>query len=113
MNIEDLCSTETITGGNNMLDRMENTRSQFYANWANELYNMETGKIFLRRGDFIYNETYLYGSLPLEQAIRACKNMYTYELAKVTIEISDPVVMTVQKRMSSTFPEQLGVVGKS
>ena len=90
---------------------MEKTHSQFYVNWVHELFNMDDEKIFIRREDFLYNQTYLYGSLPLEQAIRACKNMYTYELAKITIEISDPVVMTVQKRISSTFSEQLGVVG--
>ena len=90
---------------------MEKTHSQFYANWVHELFNMDDEKIFIRREDFLYNQTYLYGSLPLEQAIRACKNMYTYELAKITIEISDPVVMTIQKRISSTFSEQLGVVG--
>ena len=72
---------------------------------------MDDEKIFIRREDFINNETYLYGGLPMEQAIRACKKMYTYELAKITVEISEPVVMTVQKRISSTFPEQLGVVG--
>ena len=111
MNIDDLCNTETVLRGNNFLDTMEKTHSQFYVNWVHELFNMDDEKIFIRREDFLNNQTYLYGSLPLEQAIRACKNMYTYELAKITIEISDPVVMTVQKRISSTFSEQLGVVG--
>ena len=112
MNIDDLCNTETVLWGNNMLDMMEKTHSQFFANWVHELFTMDAEKIFIRREDFINNQTYLYGSLPLEQAIRACKSMYTYELAKITVEISDPVVMTVQKRISSTFSEQLGVVGR-
>ena len=112
MNIDDLCNTETILKGNNFLDMMEETHSQFYANWVYELRNMDYERISISPEDIVHNQTYLYNSLPLKQAIRACRNMYTYELAKITIEISDPVVMTVQKRLSSTFSEQLGVVGK-
>ena len=113
MNIDDLCSTETVQWGNNFLDTMEKTHSQFYADWVHQLYKMDTEKISLKREYITNNETVLYGSLPLEQAIRACKDMYTYELAKITIEISDPVVTTIQQRVSSTFSEQLGVVGKA
>ena len=113
MNIDDLCSTETIQWGNKFLDAMEKAHSQFYADWVHQLYKMDTEKISLKREYITNNETVLYGSLPLEQAIRACKDMYTYELAKITIEISDPVVTTIQQRVSSTFSEQLGVVGKA
>ena len=112
MNIDDLCSTETVQWGNKFLDTMEKAHSQFYADWVHQFYNMDYEKISLKRTYITNNETLLYGSLPLEQAIRACKDMYTYELAKITIQISDPVVTTIQKKVSSTFSEQLGVVGK-
>ena len=113
MNIDDLCSTETVQWGNKFQDNMKKTHSQFYADWVPQLYNMDAEKISLKSEYITNNETVLYGSLPLEQAIRACKDMYTYELAKITIQISDPVVTTIQKRVSSTFSEQLGVVGKA
>ena len=113
MNIDDLCSTETVQWGNNFLDAMEKTHSQFYADWVHQFYKMDAEKISLKEEYITNNETDLYGSLPLEQAIRACKDMYTYELAKITIEISDPRITTIQQRVSSTFSEQLGVVGKA
>ena len=116
MNNDDLCSTEMVTSirwGNNFLKMMEKTHSQFYADWVHQLYKMDAEKISLKEEYITNNETDLYGSLPLEQAIRACKDMYTYELAKITIEISDPRITTIQQRVSSTFSEQLGVVGKA
>ena len=74
--------------------------------------NLATERISIRPEEFYNNQTLLYNGLPMEQAIKACRYMYTHELAKVTIQISDPVVMTIGKRVSSTFSGQLGVVGK-
>ena len=113
MNIEDLCTKMTILRGNNFLTMLEQTHSQFYANWIHQLMRMDAERISIGPEEVSNNQTYLYNSLPLEQAEKACKNMYTYELAKITIQISDPVVMTVQKRVSSTFSERLGVVGRA
>ena len=84
--------------------------SPFFAHWVAQ-FKWANERIFIRPEDVYFSQTNLYNSLPLDEAVKACRNMYTYELAKVTIQISDPVVMTVEKRVSSTFAEHLGVVG--
>ena len=111
MNIMDLCEKSTIASGNNFFNRWGQTHSPFFAHWVPQLMNLGNERIFIRPEDVYNNQTYLYNGLPLDQAVKACRDMYTYELAKVTLQISDPVVMTVEKRVSSTFAEQLGVVG--
>ena len=110
MNIDELCEMSTITRGNNFLKRWGQNHSPFFAHWVAQ-FKWANERIFIRPEDVYFSQTNLYNSLPLDEAVKACKNMYTYELAKVTIQISDPVVMTVEKRVSSTFAEQLGVVG--
>ena len=112
LNIEDLCNTQTILRGNNFLNMLQQTHSQFYANWFYLLSRKSKETIYLSPLEVTYNQTDLYYGLPLEQAIRACRNMYMYELAKVTVEIADPVVITIQRRVSSTLSEYVGVVGK-
>ena len=112
LNIDDLCDSRTILRGNNFLNMLEQTHSQFYANWFYHLLRMSKETIYISPMEVTRNQTDLYYGLPMEQAIKACKNMYMYELAKVTVEIADPVVITIQKRVSSTLSEYVGVVGK-
>ena len=49
--------------------------------------------------------------LPTDEAVKVCKFRYTHELAKVSVYISDPTVMSIKKDVKSTFSDQLGVVG--
>ena len=54
--------------------------------------------------------TFYYG-LPKEDAKEMCKTVYKETIAKVTIEILDPMVLQIKKDVSSTFTSRLGVVG--
>ena len=82
-------------------------------------YNMVAR--YLNLGDPFYNPaffnvkpsdywTYYYG-LPEEDAKEMCKTVYKEMIAKVTIEILDPMVLQIKKDVSSTFTSRLGVVG--
>ena len=41
-----------------------------------------------------------------------CKTFYTESIAKVTLEILQPMVLQVKKDVRATFTERLGVAGK-
>ena len=82
-------------------------------------YNMVAR--YLNLGDTFYNPalfnvkpsdrwTFYYG-LPKEDAKEMCKTVYKETIAKVTIEILDPMVLQIKKDVSSTFTSRLGVVG--
>ena len=52
-----------------------------------------------------------YG-LPKSEAHKVCKQMYKNEVVKLTLEISDPVAMQLNKNMKATFMDQVGTVGE-
>ena len=52
-----------------------------------------------------------YG-LPKTEALRVCKEMYKNEVIKLTLQISDPVAMQLNKNMKATFMDQIGTVGE-
>ena len=54
---------------------------------------------------------FVYG-LPLEDAKKMCKIFYKENMAKVTLEILEPMVMQVKKDVRTTFTERLGVAGR-
>ena len=53
---------------------------------------------------------FLYG-LPLKDAKKMCKTFYKESIAKVTLEILQPMVLQVKKDVRATFTERLGVAG--
>ncbi len=51
-----------------------------------------------------------YG-LPTAEAIRVCKQKYRQDVAKLTIQITDPNVMQIKQDVRVTFADQLAVIG--
>lgn len=41
-----------------------------------------------------------------------CKSIYANEVVKLTIQITDPSVTVIEKDVSATFTDMLGIVGK-
>ena len=83
-------------------------------------YNMVAR--YLNYGDPFYNPsffnvepsdqwTFSYG-LPIEDAKKTCKTVYRETIAKVTLEILDPMVLQIKKDVRTTFTDRLGVVGR-
>ena len=58
-------------------------------------------------GDFHNLE---YG-LPPEDARVVCEEKYANEVVKLTIQIVDPNIKMIEKDVSATFTDKLGVVG--
>ena len=58
-------------------------------------------------GDFHNLE---YG-LPTEDARVVCGEKYANEVVKLTIQIVDPNIKMIEKDVSATFTDKLGVVG--
>ena len=52
-----------------------------------------------------------YG-LPKSEVLRVCKDMYKKDITKLTLQISDPVAMQLNKNMKATFMDQVGTVGE-
>ena len=53
-----------------------------------------------------------FNSLPSGEGTSICKSLYSNEVVKLTIQIADPNVMEIQKDVSVTFPDMLGIVGE-
>ena len=41
-----------------------------------------------------------------------CKSIYANEMVKLTVQIEGPFVMVIEKDVSATFSDMLGIVGK-
>ena len=52
-----------------------------------------------------------YG-LPKSEVLKVCKEMYKNDVIKLTLQISDPVAMQLNKNMKATVMDQIGTVGK-
>ena len=52
-----------------------------------------------------------YG-LPKSEALKVCKEMYKNEVVKLTLQISDPVAMQLNKNMKVTIVDQIGIFGE-
>ena len=87
-----------ITHWYNMAMRYLDSDSVFY----------EPNKLHALPSDY---NSFFYG-LPKKDAQEMCKTMYRETIAKVTIEILDPMVMQIKKDTRTTFTERLAVVGK-
>ena len=52
-----------------------------------------------------------YG-LPKSEVPKVCKEMYRNDVIKLTLQISDPVAMQLNKGMKVTFVDQVGTFGE-
>ena len=86
-----------ITHWSNMVKRYLDPDSEFY---DPNMLNVETTDHY----------TFLYG-LPKRDAQKICMTMYKETIAKVTVEILEPMVMQIRKDKKTSFTEQIGVVG--
>ena len=60
-----------------------------------------------RRGA-IFNMSF---GLPSEEAVAVCEGMFRYDIAQLTVRISEPNVVEITKDVRFTFSDQIGVVG--
>ena len=49
--------------------------------------------------------------LPVEDAKVVCEEKYAKEVVKLTIQIVNPSIKVIEKDVSATFNDKLGVVG--
>ena len=100
-----------------VLDEWQRTNSPLFNYWML--------KFMTDRANFLDNyvppreqfgsgiKAFRYG-LPNFDIMRSvCKSKYENEVVKLNVQIADPSVMVVEKGVSSTFADQLGVVGKT
>ena len=52
-----------------------------------------------------------YG-LPRSEALKVCREMYKNDVIKLTLQISEPVAMQLNKNMKAAFMDQVGTVGE-
>ena len=52
-----------------------------------------------------------FGS-PRKEADSLCKARYAEEVVKLTVQIAEPTVMMIEKDVSATFSDMLGIIGK-
>ena len=52
-----------------------------------------------------------YG-LPKSEVLKVCKKMYKNDIIKLSLQISEPVAMQLNKNMKATLMDKFGTVGK-
>ena len=63
-----------------------------------------------KRGPPIIVPVPFMSGLPLKEALRVCKEVYSKNIAKVTIEMATDQVIMTRKDIGVTFPEQLAII---
>ena len=56
--------------------------------------------------------THFSHNLPRDEGESLCKSLYSNEVVKLTVQIADPYVMVIEKDVSATFTDKLGIVGR-
>ena len=93
-----------------VLSNWEKTNSPLWSHWAHFVKELGLVNYIIPSGrcdkqKFHYN-------LPGEEAESVCKSIYANEVVKLTVQISDPYVMVIEKDVSANFSDMLGIVGK-
>ena len=121
LDIEDLCAETNIGSVKFAMEEWEMTNSPSIY-WYKKLYkldkeerledfNMDFMAKFMDTADDL--GVPLVHGLPLNEAMRVCKEVYAKNIAKVTIEISEEQVMMTMKDLGVTFAEQLAIISMS
>ena len=61
--------------------------------------------------DYIYGMPFKYG-LPKMEVEKVCRQMYQKDVVKLTLQIMDPKTTRINKFLTTSFGEMLGVIGK-
>ena len=61
--------------------------------------------------DYVYGVPFKYG-LPKLEVDKVCRKMYQNDVVKLTLQISAPKTTQMSKHYTTSFGEQLGVIGK-
>ena len=98
-----------------MLNWMK-TNSPLWSYWAkiiNENLKKEFDNYDLseRVNHISRHNKYFYFGLPIAETQSVCRTMMRNDVVKLTVQITEPSVMRIEKDVISTFTDQLGVIG--
>ena len=114
LNVNRLCKPGQTFDNLNRLDRVllgwKKTNSLLWSHWSHFVWN--NGLV-----DYIVPSHRCHGqdfhhNLPTEEDESVCRSIYANEMVKLTVQIADPSVMVIEKDVSATFSDMLGIVGK-
>lgn len=116
LNVDRICevglpySLESPYIQHRVLSNWKKTNSYLWSHWAHfvedgGLYDYELSTQRCVAQGFIYN-------LPWDEIESVCKSIYANEMVKLTVQITDPFVMVIDKDVSGNFFDMLGIVGK-
>ena len=113
LDVNDLCDRHRNWGMIEMAMRdWEHTHSPLaYWHMATNEYHIDP-RDFFKAEDINPMKINMSFGLPTDEAVRVCKERYHYDLAKLTVVITEPKVMLIKKDIKTTFTDQLGVIGK-
>ena len=120
LDIEELCDERNLESVQFAMQEWKKTNSPSNY-WRQKLRRLDyADKLEAFNMDFIItsdakmipwlNPAYLVSGLPMKEALRVCKEMYSKNIAKVTIEIAADQVTMTNKDIGVTFPEQLAII---
>ena len=74
-------------------------------------------KNFIVPSDRCYDQEFFHNlpftpKFPKDDGKSVCKSVYAKEVVKLTVQITDPSVTVIEKDVSATFSDMLGIVGK-
>ncbi len=118
MNLDELCSPYGNWKHINLaLSHWRRTHSPL-VHWLHQMqYGPQSGqnrqrisKRLLKLSKSAIAEKFIYG-LPMTEALRVCREMFSKSIAKLTIEFADANVMEIRKDIKTTFSDMLSAIG--
>ena len=108
LNVKHLCKTWPFY--DTVLSNWKKTNSPMWSHWAKFV---EDGglRTYTLPSERCNRQLFRY-SLPEEEKESVCQSIYANEVVKLTVQIADPFVMVIEKDISATFSDMLGIVGK-
>ena len=119
LNVDYLCNPPNKydkRGANRVLEHWMKTSSPLWSYWGKLFQNQLAEGL---RGYTLPKTRCTPDSIPLrfshglpwDEADSVCKSRYSEEVVKLTVQIAEPTVMTIEKDVSATFTDQLGTIG--
>ena len=98
------------TNKHRVLSNWEKTNSPLWSHWAHFVKELGLVNYIMPSGRC--DKQKFHYKLPTEEALSVCKSIYANEVVRLTVQISDPYVMVIEKDVSATFSDKLGIIGK-
>ena len=111
LNVKKLCENRAWQNDHRVMSMWKKTNSPLWSHWANIFFGDDLQNYDLPPERCSAYSNWFHYNLPTDKGEAVCKSLYAKKVVKLTVQITDPYVMVIEKDVSATFSDMLGIIG--